>query len=69
VLRVLFVRDVVLCVHRVRAAVLFRRAFGSRVARISRVNHVSRAASACDNKLFLLINTHVNNINSSDHIL
>jgi hypothetical protein len=32
---------------------------------ISRVDHVSHAASAHDNKLFSHINTHVNNINSS----
>jgi hypothetical protein len=38
---------------------------GSRVARISRVDHVCRAASARDNKLFSRINTHVNNVNSS----
>jgi hypothetical protein len=44
------------------------RASGSRVARISRVDHVCRAASTRDNKLFLLINTHVNNINLLDHI-
>jgi hypothetical protein len=40
------------------------RTSGSRVARISRVDHVCRAASVCDNKLLLLIDTHVNNINS-----
>jgi hypothetical protein len=44
------------------------RASGSRVARISRVDHVCRAASTRDNKLFLLINTYVNNINLLDHI-
>jgi hypothetical protein len=36
--------------------------------RISRVDHVCRTTSTRDNKLFLLINTHVNNVNSSDHI-
>jgi hypothetical protein len=51
----------------VRRHILFarsRRASGSRVTRISRVDHVCRAASARDNKLFSLINTHVNNVNS-----
>jgi hypothetical protein len=43
-------------------------ASGSRVARISRVDHVCRAASARDNKLFSFINTHVNNVISSGHI-
>jgi hypothetical protein len=33
-----------------------------------RVDHVCRAASARDNKLFSLINIHVNNVNSSGHI-
>jgi hypothetical protein len=37
-------------------------------ARISRVDHVCRAASTLDNKLFSPINTHVNNVNSSCHI-
>jgi hypothetical protein len=44
------------------------RAFGSRVARISRVEHVCRVVSAHDNKLFSLINSHVNNVNSLGHI-
>jgi hypothetical protein len=35
---------------------------------VSRVDHVCRAASARDNKLFSRINTHVNNVNSSGHI-
>jgi hypothetical protein len=35
---------------------------------LSRVVHVCRAVSARDNKLFSLINTHVNNVNSSCHI-
>jgi hypothetical protein len=39
-----------------------------RVARISCVDHVCRAASARYNKLCSLINTHVNNINSSGRI-
>ena len=39
-----------------------------RVAHISRIDHVCRAASARDNKLFSLINTHVNNVNSSGRI-
>jgi hypothetical protein len=38
------------------------------VARISRVDHVCRTTFARDNKLFSLINTRVNNINSSVHI-
>jgi hypothetical protein len=40
----------------------------SRVARISRVDHVCRVASTHDNKLFLLINTYVNNVNSSGRV-
>jgi hypothetical protein len=39
-----------------------------RVAHISRIDHVCRAASTRDNKLFSLINTHVDNVNSSGHI-
>jgi hypothetical protein len=38
------------------------------LARISRVDHVFRATSVPDNKLFSLINIHVNNLNSSGHI-
>ena len=38
------------------------------LARISRVDHVCRVMSARDNKLFSLINTHVNKVNSSGHI-
>jgi hypothetical protein len=34
----------------------------------SRVDHVCRAASAQDNKLLSLINSHVNNVNSSGHM-
>jgi hypothetical protein len=34
----------------------------------SRVDHVCRATSAHDNKLLSLINTHVNNVNSSGHM-
>jgi hypothetical protein len=34
------------------------------VTRISHVDHVSRAVSARENKLFSLISTHVNNVNS-----
>jgi hypothetical protein len=41
------------------------RASGSHV---SRVNHVCRAASARNNKLFSLINTHINDVNMSCHI-
>jgi hypothetical protein len=37
-------------------------------ARRRRAVRVCRETSARDNKLFLLINTHVNNVNSSDHI-
>jgi hypothetical protein len=33
------------------------------------VDHVCRAASAHDNKLFSLINSHINDINSSGHII
>jgi hypothetical protein len=35
---------------------------------ISHVDHVGRATSASDNKLFSLIITHVNNVNSSGHM-
>jgi hypothetical protein len=38
------------------------------LARILCVDHVGRAASACDNKLFSLIITHANNVNMSSHI-
>jgi hypothetical protein len=55
-----------------RVAVLFntlrRVPFARVVARISRVDHVYRATSARDNKLFSLISTHVSNINLSSHI-
>jgi hypothetical protein len=37
-------------------------------ARISRVDDVGRTTSARDNKLFSLMNTHVNNVNMSGHI-
>jgi hypothetical protein len=37
-------------------------------ARRRHVVPVCSATSARDNKLFLLINTHVNNVNSSGHI-
>jgi hypothetical protein len=48
--------------------VLFRVSF-ARVARaVSHVDRVGRAMSAHDNKLFLLIIIHVNNINLSGHI-
>jgi hypothetical protein len=40
----------------------------SRVARISHVDHVCRMASARDNKLLSLIDTHVKNVNSSGRI-
>jgi hypothetical protein len=39
------------------------------LTRISRVDHVGRATSARDNKLFSLIITHVNNVNLLGHIL
>jgi hypothetical protein len=35
---------------------------------LSRVDHVCRVAPACDNKLFSLIDTRINNINSSGRI-
>jgi hypothetical protein len=35
---------------------------------VSRVDHVCRAASARDNKLLSLTNTHVNNVNMLGHI-
>jgi hypothetical protein len=37
-------------------------------ARITRVDHVGRATSTLDNKLFSPTNTHVNNGNSLGHI-
>jgi hypothetical protein len=40
----------------------------SRVSRAAFVYHVGRAASARDNKLFLLIITHVNNVNMLGHV-
>jgi hypothetical protein len=55
-----------LCVSRVLFTCVAR--LVAHVARISRVNHVCRAASARDKKLFSLINTHVNNVNSLGHI-
>jgi hypothetical protein len=76
-------RTVVRIVSRVSrvpfARVVTRRVYASRVPfarvaclavrrRVSRVVHVCRAVSMRDNKLFLLINTHVNNGNSSGHI-
>jgi hypothetical protein len=39
--------------------------FAHVVACISRVDHMCRATSARDNKLFSRINTHVNNVSSS----
>ena len=44
------------------------RASGSLVAHIPRVDHVCRTTCVRNNKLFSLINTHVNNVNSSCHI-
>jgi hypothetical protein len=38
------------------------------VARISRVDDAGRATSARDNKLFSLMNTHVNNVNLAGFI-
>jgi hypothetical protein len=35
---------------------------------VSCVNHMCRAVSACHNKLFSFIITHVNNVNSSGHM-
>jgi hypothetical protein len=54
-----------MCVVRSRAC-----CFACRVSRVllSRVIHFCRAVSARDNKLFLLINTHVNNVNLLGHI-
>jgi hypothetical protein len=40
----------------------------TRVRASSRVDHVCHAASARDNKLFSLTNTHINNVNLSGHI-
>jgi hypothetical protein len=44
------------------------RAPGLRVTRFSRVGHVYRVVSTRDNKLFLLINTYVNNDNLSGQV-
>jgi hypothetical protein len=44
------------------------RASDSRVARISRVNHVCRTTFARDNKVFWRISTQVNNVSLSGHI-
>jgi hypothetical protein len=49
-------------VHVCRAS---RRVLLAPVARISHVDHVCRAASARDNKLFALISIHINNVNLS----
>jgi hypothetical protein len=55
------------CSHTLSCAVRVcrapRRALLAPVARISRVDHVCRAASARDNKLFALISIHINNVN------
>ena len=54
--------------HVVRALGHVCRASGSRVARISCIDHLGRVAFARDNKLFSLIITHDNNVNLSGHI-
>jgi hypothetical protein len=66
--RVLFARIVTcrLCVSRVPFTCATR--LVTHVACISFVDHVCRATSSRDNKLFSLINTHINNVNSSGHI-
>jgi predicted alpha/beta hydrolase family esterase len=46
----------------------FTRVVARRVRASSRDDHVCRATSARDNKLFSFINTHVSNVNSSGHI-
>jgi hypothetical protein len=38
------------------------------VAHVSRVDHMGLVASACDDKLLLLISLMLNNVNSSGHI-
>jgi hypothetical protein len=40
----------------------------SHAVRVPQCCFVCRAMSTCDNKLFSLINTHVNKVNSSGHI-
>jgi hypothetical protein len=69
---VLFARVVVRHSHALSHAVPVCRAsccaLLAHVAHISRVDHECHAASARDNKLFSLINTQVNNVNSSGHI-
>jgi hypothetical protein len=39
-----------------------------RVRVSSRDDHVCHAASTCDNKLFSLVKTHLNKVNSPGHI-
>jgi hypothetical protein len=46
----------------------FPRVVVRRVRASSRDDNVCRVASAHDNKLFLLINTHVSDVNSSSHV-
>jgi hypothetical protein len=46
--------------------VLLRASFTRRA--VSRVDHMCCTSLACDNKLFLLRNTQVNNVSSSRHI-
>jgi hypothetical protein len=68
VARVLFAQVVARRLRAGCASSSFLRASGSRVARTSHVDHVCRVASVRDNKLLSLIDTHVNNINSSGRI-
>jgi predicted alpha/beta hydrolase family esterase len=60
-------RTVVRVVLRV-SRVPFTRVVTRRVRAASRDDHVCRATSAHDNKLFSLTNAHVNNVNLSGHI-
>jgi hypothetical protein len=67
--RVPFARVVVRRSHASSRAVRVGRAScRALLARISHVDHMWRAMFARDNKLFSLINTHFNNVNSSGHI-
>ena len=73
--RVPFARHRAVCAHsRVDSCVshtvmrVVSRAVHALFCTVSRVDHVCRAASARGNKLFSLINTHVNNGNLLGHI-
>jgi hypothetical protein len=62
----LFARVVTRCLRASRVPFTHVARLAAHRSRVSRVS--CRVASARDNKLFLLINTHVGNVNSSGHI-